>query len=119
MTGQVSQPDTLEANDFRRHNPRWREVNLRQNLALVDKIKEIAAAKGCTPAQLALAWVLARGEDIIPGPGTRRATYLQDNIGALDVALTAEDLAYINAALPVGAAAGTRYLESTMNRVNV
>jgi aryl-alcohol dehydrogenase-like predicted oxidoreductase len=109
LTGQVTQPDALEANDFRRNNPRWHEENLKQNLALVEKIREIAAAKGCTPAQLALAWVLAQGENIIPIPGTRREKFLRENIGALDVTLTADDLAHINAALPVGAAAGTRY----------
>lgn len=119
LTGQVTQAEDLEANDFRRHNPRWRDENLKQNLALVDKIKEIAAAKGCTPAQLALAWVLAQGENIIPIPGTRREKYLRENVGALDVTLTPEDLAQIDAALPAGAAAGTRYPESMMNRVNV
>ncbi len=119
LTGQVTQPDELEANDFRRNNPRWQEENLKQNLALVDKIKEIAAAKGCTPAQLSLAWVLAQGENIIPIPGTRREKYLRENIGALDVTLTADDLTHINVALPTGAAAGTRYPEIMMNRVNV
>ena len=118
LTGQVTQPDELEATDFRRFNPRWSEENLKQNLALVDKIKEIAAAKGCTPAQLALAWVLAQGENIIPIPGTRREKYLRDNIGAVDVTLTADDLTHINDALPVGAAAGTRYPEIMMGRVN-
>lgn len=119
LTGQVSQPDELDANDFRRINPRWHEENLKQNLALVDKVKEIAAAKVCTPAQLALAWVLAQGENIIPIPGTRREKYLRDNIGALDVTLTADDLAAINAAFPVGAAAGLRYQEAAMSRVNL
>lgn len=119
LTGQVTQPDELEPNDFRRHNPRWREENLKQNLALVDKVKDIAAAKGCTPAQLALAWVLAQGENIIPIPGTRREKYLRENIGALDVVLTAADLAQINAVFPSGAAAGTRYHETMMNRVNI
>lgn len=109
LTGQVSQPNELDASDFRRHNPRWREENLQQNLDLVDKVAEIAASKGCTPAQLALAWVLAQGEDIIPIPGTRREKYLRDNIAALDVTLTEAELAYINEAIPVGAAAGTRY----------
>jgi len=118
LTGQVTQPDALEATDFRRQNPRWREENLKQNLALVDQIKEIASAKGCTPAQLALAWVLAQGENLIPIPGTRREKYLRENIGALDVTLTSDDLAHIDAALPVGAAAGTRYHETMMNRVN-
>jgi len=119
LTGQVTQPDQLEANDFRRNNPRWDEENLKQNLALVDKIKEIAAAKGCTPAQLALAWVLAQGENIIPIPGTRREKYLRENISALDVNLTADDLAAINAAIPAGAAAGTRYQAALMGRVNI
>jgi aryl-alcohol dehydrogenase-like predicted oxidoreductase len=118
LTGQVTQPDELDATDFRKSNPRWREENLKQNLALVEKIKEIATAKGCTPAQLALAWVVAQGKNIIPIPGTRREKYLRENIGALDVELTADDLATINAALPVGAAAGTRYHETMMNRVN-
>ncbi len=119
LTGQVTQLDELEATDFRRTNPRWREENLAQNLALVDKIKEIAAAKGCTPAQLALAWVLAQGENIIPIPGTRREQYLRENIGALDVMLTADDLTHINDVLPAGAAAGTRYHETMMSRVNI
>ena len=119
LTGQVTQPDQLEANDFRRHNPRWRQENLQQNLALVAKIKEIATAKGCTPAQLALAWVLAQGQNIIPIPGTRREKYLRENIATLDVTLTPDDLAQINAALPPGAAAGTRYHETMMNRVNL
>ena len=118
LTGQVTQPDELDANDFRRSNPRWREENLKQNLALVDKIKEIAAEKGCTPAQLALAWVLAQGENIIPIPGTRREKYLRENAAALDVVLSADDLVKINEALPAGAAAGTRYHESMMGRVN-
>ncbi len=119
LTGEVTQPEALEANDFRRINPRWREENLQQNLALVEQIKHIAAAKGCTPAQLALAWVLAQGENVIPIPGTRREKYLRDNIGALEVTLSAEDLATINAALPAGAAAGTRYPEVMMGRVNL
>lgn len=119
LTGQMTQPDELDANDFRRSNPRWREENLKQNLALVAKIKEIAATKNCTPAQLALAWVLAQGENMIPIPGTRREKYLRENIGALAVTLTADDLATINAALPAGAAAGTRYHETLMNRVNL
>lgn len=118
LTGAVTQPDELEANDFRRNNPRWREENLKQNLALVDKLKEIASEKGCTPAQLALAWVLAQGENIIPIPGTRREKYLRENMAALDVNLNADDLAQIDAALPVGAAAGTRYHETMMGRVN-
>lgn len=119
LTGQVSQPDELDASDFRRHNPRWREENLQQNLDLVDKVAEIAASKGCTPAQLALAWVLAQGEHIIPIPGTRREKYLRDNIGALDVTLTEAELAFINEVIPAGAAAGTRYHETMMHRVNV
>jgi len=119
LTGQVTEPEALEANDFRRNNPRWREENLKQNLALVEKIKDIASSKGSTPAQLALAWVLAQGEHIIPIPGTRREKYLRDNMGAVAVALTADDLARINAALPAGAAAGTRYTEALMNRVNL
>ncbi len=118
LTGQVTQADELDATDFRRSNPRWREENLKQNLALVDKIKEIAGEKNCTPAQLALAWVLAQGENIIPIPGTRREKYLRENMAALDVILTADDLARINDALPVGAAAGTRYHETMMGRVN-
>jgi aryl-alcohol dehydrogenase-like predicted oxidoreductase len=118
LTGQVTQPDELDANDFRRHNPRWREENLKQNLALVDKVKEIATSKGCTPAQLALAWVLAQAENIVPIPGTRREKYLRENIAAVDVTLTPEDLTNINAAIPAGAAAGTRYHETMMNRVN-
>ncbi|MGH9640429.1 MAG: aldo/keto reductase, partial [Bryobacteraceae bacterium] len=86
---------------------------------LVDKVRELAAGKGCTPAQLALAWVLARGEDIIPIPGTKRRTYLDEDLGALDIRLSAADLEQIDQIAPLGAASGTRYPEVHMKRVGL
>lgn len=113
LTGQVT-GDTLDAKDFRRSNPRFAEENLQANLRIVETVKALAAEKACTPAQLALAWLLAQGEDVIPIPGTKRIRYLDDNLGALDVALTADELARIGAALPPGVAAGGRYTEEGM-----
>src|SRR3954470_18040956 len=92
LTGQITSLDDLEEGDFRRSNPRFQGENFQRNLDLVDKVQELAAAKSVTPAQLALAWVLAQGEDIVPIPGTRHRTRLEENVGAVDVHLTAEDL---------------------------
>jgi aryl-alcohol dehydrogenase-like predicted oxidoreductase len=107
LTGAIKSVDDLAPDDFRRSTPRFQGENFQRNLDLVAKVEELAAAKGVTPAQLALAWVLAQGDDIVPIPGTRRIDRLEENVGALDVELTAEDLAEISAALPEGL--GDRY----------
>ncbi|MER5515588.1 aldo/keto reductase [Streptomyces sp. NPDC002763] len=117
LAGRFSSPDDLHANDWRRTGPRFTGDNLEANLRLADKVKEIAAEKDVTPAQLALAWVLAQGDDIVPIPGTKRRTYLEQNAGAADVELTKEDLARIDAEVPE--AAGERYDEAGMNSVNL
>jgi len=114
LTGAIRTPDDFDADDYRRTNPRFTGENFQRNLALVDKVRDLAATKHCTPAQLALAWVLARGEHIVPIPGTRRIANLDDNLGALEVRLGPQDLADIDAVFPVGAAAGTRYAEAVM-----
>lgn len=111
LSGQIRTVDDLDANDFRRFSPRFQGDNFQRNLQLVDRVKEIADAKGVTASQLALAWVLAQGEDIVPIPGTKRRTYLQENIAAVDVELTEQELAAIDAVAPVGAAAGDRYAD--------
>jgi aryl-alcohol dehydrogenase-like predicted oxidoreductase len=116
LSGRFDSPDDIEENDFRRHNPRFQGEAFDHNLALLDKVREIAAEKGCTPAQLALAWVLAQGEDIAAIPGTKRRTYLEDNLGAVDVELTADDLARIDAEVPE--AKGDRYDRTGMTTVN-
>lgn len=114
LTGGIRSPEDFEANDYRRSNPRFMGENFARNLKLVDAVQDLASAKGCTPAQLALAWVLARGEHVVPIPGTRRIANLDDNLGALRVRLTAQDLADIDAAFPLDAAAGTRYAEAML-----
>jgi aryl-alcohol dehydrogenase-like predicted oxidoreductase len=119
LTGQIHTLDDLAEDDWRRHSPRFQGENFHRNLRLVKKIQEMAAEKGCTPAQLALAWVLAQGEDIVPIPGTKRITYLEENLAALNVELTREDLNRIDAIAPKNVAAGTRYPEAGMRLVNV
>ena len=109
LTGQIKQFEDLAEDDWRRTNPRFQGENFAKNLVLVERITEIAQDKNVTPAQLALAWVLAQGEDIVTIPGTKRRTYLEQNLGALDVTLTDEDLARINDAFPMDAAVGKRY----------
>ncbi len=118
LTGQVKSAD-FGPKDFRRISPRFQGENFNKNLELVQRIEQIAAEKGCTPAQLALAWVLAQGDDIVPIPGTKRRTYLDQNLGALDVKLTAADLKRIDELAPRGAAVGARYPEEYMNRLGV
>ena len=118
LTGRIGKPEDLAAGDVRHTHPRFQAENFARNLPLVARVKEVAAAKGCTPAQLALAWLLARGEQIVPIPGTKRRAYLEENLGAVDVRLTAADVARIEAAAPPGAAAGPRYPEQTMRGVN-
>lgn len=114
LTGQITSADDLDADDFRRSSPRFEGDNLERNLALVDAVRAMAAAKACTPAQVALAWVLAQGDAIVPIPGTKRVKYLEDNVGALDVRLDASDLATLDAAFPRDVAAGARYHAEAM-----
>jgi aryl-alcohol dehydrogenase-like predicted oxidoreductase len=117
LTGRISSPDDLEQGDFRRHHPRFRGENFRRNLDLVAKVRQIAAEKGCTPGQLALAWLLARGRDVVPIPGTKRIGYLEENLGALDVRLSDDDLRRIDRVAPAGVTAGDRYADmSTVHR---
>jgi aryl-alcohol dehydrogenase-like predicted oxidoreductase len=117
LAGRFSSPDELDENDFRRSGPRFTGENLEVNLGLAAKVKEIAAEKGVTPAQLAIAWVLAQGQDLVPIPGTKRRSYLEQNAGAVDVELTEDDLNRIDAELP--AVAGERYNEAGMASVNL
>jgi len=114
LTGRFKRPEDLPEDDFRRHNPRFQGENFRKNIRLVECLGEIAAEKECTAGQLALAWVAAQGDDIVPIPGTKRRNYLEENVGALDVRLSKEEMDRINEVLPKGATAGTRYPESAM-----
>jgi aryl-alcohol dehydrogenase-like predicted oxidoreductase len=114
LTGAIRSPDDFEPDDYRRGSPRFQDGNFAKNLALVDKVRELAAAKGCTPSQLALAWILAQGEHVVPIPGTKRVKYLDENLGAVDVKLVEDDLAAIDAVFPRDVAAGTRYHASMM-----
>ena len=117
LSGQFRSPEDLPADDFRRHNPRFQGENFQKNLRLVEAVQDMAREKGCTPSQLALAWLLAQGNDIVPIPGTKRVKYLEENLGALDVHLNADDLAQLEAVFPLGAAAGERYPDmSSVNR---
>ena len=109
LSGEIRSFEDFSDDDYRRRQPRFQGENFARNLALVDAVRAVAEAKGVTPAQLALAWVLARGEDIVPIPGTKRRHYLDQNISALEIVLSAADLAAIDAAFPAGAVAGTRY----------
>ncbi|HEV2425743.1 MAG TPA: aldo/keto reductase [Terriglobia bacterium] len=118
LTGQIKSPQDLAEDDWRRQVPRFQGENFQQNLRLVDRIREIAAARRCTPAQLALAWVHAQGEDIVPIPGTKRRKYLEENVAASGIRLTAEDLRRIDELAPRGAVKGTRYSAAGMAAVN-
>ncbi len=118
LTGRFKTFEDLPADDYRRHSPRFQGDNFQKNLDLVKKIEEIAAEKNVTASQLALAWVLAQGDDIVPIPGTKKRKYLEENAGAVDVHLTATDLKRIDEAAPKGVAAGTRYPEAMMASVN-
>jgi aryl-alcohol dehydrogenase-like predicted oxidoreductase len=109
LTGRIASLDELGADDFRRRTPRFAQEHFERNLRLVARVKEIAARKGCTPGQLALAWLLSRGPHVIPIPGTKRRKYLEENAGAAALRLDAAELAAIDAALPPGAASGARY----------
>jgi len=116
LTGQITSPEDLEEGDFRRNHPRFQGENFQKNLDLVDKVKEIAAEKGITAGQLALAWVLAQGNDVVPIPGTKHVEYLKENIAAAEITLTDDDLRRLDEVAPAGAAAGDRYADmSTVN----
>jgi aryl-alcohol dehydrogenase-like predicted oxidoreductase len=118
LTAKISSLDDLADNDWRRSMPRFEQENFRRNMELVERIKALAAKRRCSPAQLAIAWVLAQGDDIVPIPGTKRRPYLEENIGALDVHLAPEELAEIDSMLPAGAAAGSRYSVPGMRAIN-
>jgi aryl-alcohol dehydrogenase-like predicted oxidoreductase len=118
LTGQFKRFEDLPEDDYRRHSPRFQGENFQKNLDLLHRVEEIAGEKHCTPSQLALAWVLAQGKDIVPIPGTKRRKYLEDNAGAVNVRLTKADLQHIEDAFPTGAAAGERYPEHVMQLVN-
>jgi aryl-alcohol dehydrogenase-like predicted oxidoreductase len=118
LTGAIRSIDDFDADDYRRSSPRFQGDNFGKNLALVEQVNTLARAKGTTPGQLALAWVLAQGDDLVPIPGTKRIAYLEENIGAVDVVLSAADLAAIDAIFPPEAAAGTRYPDAGMGLVN-
>ncbi|PAU66331.1 aldo/keto reductase [Pseudomonas sp. PIC25] len=119
LTGAITSPADFAEDDYRRSSPRFQGENFARNLRLVEQVKVLAEEKGVKPSQLALAWVLAQGDDVIPIPGTKRRRYLEENLGALDVQLTADELARIDAIFPVDAAVGTRYPEAIMHMVNV
>jgi len=114
LTGRFTSPDDFAPDDFRRGSPRFQGENFAKNLELVKHVEQLAEAKGCTASQLALAWVMARGADIVPIPGTKRRKYLDENVGATEVTLTPDDLAKIEEIAPQGVAAGTRYPEAAM-----
>ena len=118
LSGQIRSLDDLAPDDWRRSNPRFQGENLAKNLALVTRIEQLARAKGCTPSQLALAWVLAQGDDIVPIPGTKRVRYLEENAAAVELRLTPAELAAIDTALPKNVAAGSRYPAAGMTHVN-
>jgi aryl-alcohol dehydrogenase-like predicted oxidoreductase len=114
LTGAIRRPDDFDADDYRRQSPRFQGDNFARNLALVDAVTAMAQAKGITPGQLALAWVLAQGEDLVPIPGTKRLAFLEENLGALQVQLSPDELARIDAIFPADAVAGQRYADAAM-----
>jgi aryl-alcohol dehydrogenase-like predicted oxidoreductase len=119
LTGQIQRFEDFAPDDYRHKSPRFQGENFQKNLELVQRIKEIASENRCTPGQLALAWVLSRGEDIVPIPGTKRRKYLEENLGAAEVTLNPEDLGRIEEMMPRGAAAGARYPEALMKRIGL
>ncbi|HUK47944.1 MAG TPA: aldo/keto reductase [Terriglobales bacterium] len=119
LTGQIKRFEDFAPDDFRRNSPRFQGENFQKNLDLVQKVGDLARRKNCTPSQLALAWVLAQGEDIVPIPGTKRVKYLEENVGAINVKLMPEDLIEIDKILPKGAFAGQRYAEQMMRLIDV
>jgi len=119
LTGRFRAIDDLPPDDWRRNNPRFQGDNFQRNLDLVARIEDLARSKGCTPSQLALAWVLAQGREVVPIPGTKRVRYLEENAAAAEIRLTPDDLGAIDAAAPAGVAAGERYPAAGMARVNL
>jgi aryl-alcohol dehydrogenase-like predicted oxidoreductase len=119
LTGRFASPEDIPEDDWRRHNPRFQGENFRKNLELARRVEEVAGEKGCTPAQLALAWVLHRGDDVVPIPGTTSSKHLDENAAAAEIELSESELARIDEALPRDRVAGTRYPEAGMARVNV
>ena len=117
LTGEIQQFEDFAPDDYRRHSPRFQGENFEKNLHLVNHLRDLAASKGVTASQLALAWVLAQGNDLVPIPGTKRVKYLEENVGALDVTLSPDELRHLDELLPLGAAAGTRYPEAMMGMV--
>ena len=117
LTGQLKRIEDLAADDFRRHSPRFQGENFGKNLTLVAVVESMAKQKQCTPSQLALAWLLSRKPFIVPIPGTKRRTYLEDNAGSVNVSLTTAELSEIDAAFPLNVASGERYAASAMNSV--
>jgi aryl-alcohol dehydrogenase-like predicted oxidoreductase len=118
LTGAIASPEDLAEDDYRRHSPRFQGENFAKNLELARRVHEIAARVGCTPGQLALAWVLAQGDDIVPIPGTKRRRYLEENVGAVEIVLTAAQLEELASVFPLGAAAGERYPANMMAALN-
>jgi len=118
LTGKIRSIDDLEPDDYRRNSPRFQGENFAKNLRLLDEVQAMATEKECTPSQIALAWVLAQGDDIVPIPGTKRRKYLEENVAAFDLRLTQADLARIDRALPPGSAVGTRYAPQAMQALN-
>ncbi len=119
LTGAYGSIDKLSANDFRRYNPRFQGDNLQANMKLVERVRDVADDVGCTPVQLALAWLLHQGDDVVPIPGTKRVKFVEENAEAAEISLTADHLGALDEALPVGAAAGERYPEESMRSVEL
>jgi len=118
LSGRIQRPDDLDEDDNRRGHPRFQDENLERNLELVERVRELAHEKGATPGQLALAWLMYQGDDVVPIPGTKRRTYLQENVAATEIELSDEELGRLDAALPHGAAAGERYPEALMRAID-
>ena len=118
LSGTITRPEDFEAGDYRHHSPRFQGENFHKNLELVRRVKDLAAQAGYTPSQVALAWVLAQGDDVVPIPGTKRRKYLEENIQAVDITLTPEQVRELNEIFPLGAASGARYPEAMMSAVN-
>ena len=118
LSGQIKRPEDFAEDDFRRYSPRFVGDNFAKNLRLLDHVETLAGKKGCTPAQLALAWLLQQGSFLVPIPGTKRRKYLEENVGALHVPLSPAECAQLDILLPPGAAAGTRYPEHVMASLN-
>jgi aryl-alcohol dehydrogenase-like predicted oxidoreductase len=119
LTGRYASIDDLSPDDFRRYSPRFQGDNLRANLAIVKRVREVADDVGCTPVQLALAWLLHQGDDVVPIPGTKHVTYVEENVEAVDISLTADHLAALDEAMPVGVAAGERYAPEAMGALEL